>query len=268
MMTLFALATPRCQHLPFFSALIVIGIPILTFQVAAPPRIGLIRLMTLLGRGAEAVLLQLFLLGSRRGTDAKRVREQHRQRVERAYFGSEAPTENPLAADPERLHHARRLAGLGTLFIVGAGLCLPLIYPNTFTYGSGCQAVAVILTDVFIFTVVGRTVMERFMIRLWESSFTIPTDSLAVRRIRSASLLLLGAALGSIAALMMVIAGAVACAIETSWFPIASHIHALEPVFWFIQRTAPLALPFGIMVGTVLGGGLAMAFIDDATDVD
>ena len=131
----------------------------------------------------------MFLFLSKRGVDAKRVRQQYRQRVEHIYLGEDQRGTTLLGSDPERLHHARRLAGLGTIFIVGAGLSLPFVYPNTFTFGSGCQAVAIVLTDLFIFTVVGRIVMERFMIRLWESSFTIPTDSVAVRRIRSASLL-------------------------------------------------------------------------------
>jgi hypothetical protein len=257
LLTLLALSFPHGRSMTCVSNLVIIGVPLLTFSVAAPPRIPFSAQFLLLMRGLESFLLGALLMLRGRRQDAKAVRIQFRQYVESTYLNDTDAVPESFTTDPERLHHARRLAFLGSLMAVGAGLMLPITYPTIFTYGEGGQAIFVIALDVIVLTVASRMVLERFMIRLWESSHVLPTNTATMRSIRTFSFCLLGGALGSIAALVIVIAGALACAIETSWLPMAHEVHFIEPVFWFIQHTAPLALPYGILLGTILGFGMA-----------
>ncbi len=256
LLTLLALSSPHGRSMTCVSNLVIIGVPILTFSVAAPPRIPFSAQLLLLMRGLESFLLGALLTLRGRRQDAKTVHAQFRQLVEAMYLKDTDSLPESFKADPERLHHARRLAFLGSVMAVGAGLMLPLAYPSTFTYGQGGQAILVIALDLVVLTVTSRLVLERFMIRLWESSHVLPAGSATLRSIRTVSFCLLGGALGSIGAMVIVIAGALACAVETSWLPMVHEVHFIEPIFWFIQHTAPLALPYGILVGTILGYGM------------
>src|SRR3970040_1242110 len=60
------MASPPVR-LPLVTIFVVIGIPLLTFAVAAPSRIGLARELGLLLRGLAAGALSLFLSGGRLG---------------------------------------------------------------------------------------------------------------------------------------------------------------------------------------------------------
>jgi hypothetical protein len=255
---LFALSASPCARVPLVSALVIVGVPIMTFGVAAPSRVGLWRELTLFVRGLESSLLSLFLLASGRGADAARVRDRQRSRVEGAYMATDDRLGELVRMDPLRLHHARRVASFGALLTVLAGMSLPLLQPNVFTFGAFPQAPFVLLLDLGVLLLVGRVVTERISVRLLEASDALRGDEPWSSRARVLPVAaLLGAALGMVGSFVVVSAAAAASAVETSWIVASSGL--LEPAFWFIRATAPDALPLGIGIGAILGAGLALA---------
>ena len=70
---LFALSASPCAGLPFVSALVIIGVPIMTFGVAAPSRIGLFREVRLFWSDIESLVLTSLLRMVGRRQDAFRV---------------------------------------------------------------------------------------------------------------------------------------------------------------------------------------------------
>jgi hypothetical protein len=252
---LFALSTSPCARVPLVSALVIIGVPLMTFAVAAPSRIGLIRELALFMRGLEATLLQVLLFAVGRRRDAYRARDVFRARVENAYAAGSDRLADAVRDDPLRLHHARRLASLATLLALLGGVGLPFMFPDVYTFGEFPQAPFVLAFDILTFGLVGRLVGERVLVRLFEASHALHDGTPS--RLRATPLtIMLGAALGAVGALVVVSAGAVACAIETSWFDVVA-FH--EPAFWFIRKTAPHALSLGITAGALLGAGMGLA---------
>lgn len=253
--SLFALSTSPCGRVPLVSALVIIGVPLMTFAVAAPSRIGLARELGLFWRGAEALLLEVVLLAVGRRRDAFAARDTYRARVEMAYAQGGDRLADAVADDPLRLHHARRLASFATLLALFGGVGLPFVYPDVYTFGEFPQAPFVFAFDVLTFGLVGRLVGERVLVRLFEASHALH-DGIPSRLRATPLTIMLGAALGAVGALVVVSAGALACAVETSWFEsVAFH----EPAFWFIRKTAPQALSLGITAGAVLGAGMGLA---------
>lgn len=254
---LFALNASPCARVPLVSALVLIGVPVMTFLVAAPSRIGLFRELALLLRGVEATLLQVLLFSVGRRQDAYRARDRQRTRVESAYMAVDDRLGELVRLDPLRLHHARRLGFLGAVLTVVAGLGLPLLAPQIYTFGEWPEAPFVILTDLAVFAVVGRLVGERIVIRLLEATEALRSDDAWSSRVRVLPIAtLLGAALGMVGSFLVVSAAAAACAVETSWMGPTSFI---EPAFWFIRSTAPDALLLGIGIGGILGAGMGLA---------
>lgn len=255
---LFALSASPCARVPLVSALVIIGVPLMTFGVAAPSRIGLLSEIALLLRGLEAGLLSLLLFAVGRRREALAVRDAHRTRVETSYMASSERMAGAVGDDPFRLHHARRLALFGTVLTVISGLALPLIDPSTYTFGDWPHAPFVFLLDVVTLGLVARVVTERMMVRLFEATWALRENSPNVSRLRATPLtIMLGAALGAVGALVIVSAAAMACAIETSWIVPTANLHV--PAFWFIRETAPDGLPLGVMVGSILGAGMGLA---------
>lgn len=254
---LFAFLASPCSAAPMKAVLVYLGVPIVTFGVAAPSRIGLLRELGLYLRGLEAFVLQGLLLVFGRGSAARAVRHRHRHRVERAYLGSEKRFSRMVLEDPLRLHHARRLAFAATVVVVLAGLSLPLVLPSVYTFGDWPEAPFVVALDLVVLSLAGRLVTERVVLRLLEATDVLRGESVTASRARSLPVaVLLGGALGAVGSLVVVCAAAIACAIETSWlFPTTF----AEPAFWFIRTTAPQGMPLGICMGVILGLGLALA---------
>jgi hypothetical protein len=254
---LFALSASPCARVPLVSALVIIGVPLMTFGVAAPSRLGLWRELALFFRGMESALLGTLLSAVGRRRDALRVRDGQRARVEGAYMASDERFADVVASDPLRLHHARRIALFGTGLTVLAGLSLPMLEPGVYTFGDGPTALGVFALDVITFGLVGRVVSERISIRLLEASDALRGEDPWTSRVRVLPVAtLLGAALGMVGSFVVVSAAAAACAVETSWIEPTSFI---EPAFWFIRTTAPEALPLGIGIGAILGMGMGLA---------
>lgn len=254
---LFALNASPCARVPLVSAMVLIGVPVMTFLVAAPSRIGLFRELALFARGAEATLLTGLLLALGRRKDAFRARDRQRARVESAYMAVDDRLGELVRMDPLRLHHARRLGLLGAGLTVLAGLGLPLLHPQIYTFGTWPEAPFVILTDLAVFALVGRLVGERIVIRLLEATEALRSDDPWASRVRVLPIsTLLGSALGMVGSFLVVIAGAAACAIETSWIAPTTFV---EPARWFLGTTAPDALLLGIGIGAVLGAGMGLA---------
>lgn len=254
---LFALSASPCARVPLVSALVIVGVPLMTFGVAAPSRIGLLRELALALRGAEAFLLSSLLMVLGRFDVARRVRLTHKARVENQYCAVSPRMADAVLSDPARLHHARRLASFGTIVALLGGVGLPLMYPSVYTFGAWPEAPFVIAVDLFAFGLASRLVAERTMVRLFEATHALADGGAEVSRLRATPLtVMLGAALGAVGALVVVSAGAMACAFETSWVDPSS---LYTPAFWFIRKTAPLGLPLGIAVGAILGAGMGMA---------
>ena len=264
---LFALQASPCSRTPLMPMLIILGIPFLTFGVAAPSRLGVGREIALFVRGLESLLLggALFVLG--RGRDAKAVRLRHRSRVERAYLASDERFAEVVSEDPLRLHHARRLAFAASTVIVLAGLSLPILQPSTYTFGAWPEAPFVVLADLLTLGLVGRVVTERVALRLLEITHGIESMDAWVGRLRALPVsTLLGVALGAVGALVVVGAAAIASAVETTW--VASGSSLVYSANWFIRQTTPDALPLGIAVGAILGAGLGLALTKGRGVVD
>lgn len=265
---LLGLMSSPAARVPLVSTFVILGVPLLTFAVAAPSRLGLFRELALVVRGAEAALLTtllgaLRLLGARTGRAMAAVTLRQRRRVEAAYAGSHERMAALVGEDPLRLHHARRLATLGAVLATLAGVGLPFVHGDVYTFGDFPQAPFVFALDVLVFGLVSRVVGERVMIRLYEASAALgaagdPNDAGTwSARARAMPLTtMLGGALGAVSALVVVSAGAAACAVETAWI---SDVGFAEPAFWFIRATAPMGLPLGIAIGAILGAGAGLA---------
>jgi hypothetical protein len=258
---LFGLMASPAARVPLVSTFVVVGVPLMTFAVAAPSRLGLLRELALLLRGAEAFGLAALCMLVGRKSDARAVLLRQRVRVENSYSapsdGSEARLAPVIAADPLRLHHVRRLALLGTVLALVAGNVLPLLRPETYTWGDGAMALAVFLLDCVVIGVVSRIVTERMAIRLLEATSALSGGHPMAARLRVVPLAtMLGAAMGAVGALVVLSAAAAASAVETSW---VVDTHLVAAGFWFIRETAPYALPLGIGIGGVLGAGAGLA---------
>lgn len=269
--SLFALSASPCARVPLVSALVILGVPLMTFGVAAPSRLGLWRELGLHLREGEAMLLWGLMRLMRRPADAAAVWQRHKTRVEGAYMMGDDRIADIARKDPGRLHHARRLAGLSAALVVIAGIGLPMLHPNVYTFGDWPQAPLVFGLDLLVFSIVGGVVSERVSLRLLEASDALRAGDLWTSRARALPVtMLLGAALGMVATFIVVDFGALACAVETSWIVDTSF---WEPTRWFIQATTPVALPLGVGIGTILGAGVALAqppegLLPEATDVE
>lgn len=254
---LFGLMASPAARVPLVSTFVVVGVPLMTFAVAAPSRLGLLRELGLLVRGAEALgLAALCLLVGRIG-DARAVLLRQRIRVENSYSADTGRLAPVIAADPLRLHHVRRLAMLGTVLAVLGGNVLPLLHPETYTWGSDVSAVGVLLLDVLVIGIVARLVSERMAIRLLEATHALSGGHPIAARLRVVPLAtMLGSAMGAVGALVVLAAAAAASAFETSWMVETNLVAA---GFWFIRETAPYALPLGIGIGGILGAGAGFA---------
>ncbi len=254
---LFGLMASPAARVPLVSAFVVVGVPWLTFAVAAPSRLGLMRELALLVRGAEAFALAVLCTLVGRLGDARAVLLRQRVRVENAYAADRSRLAPLIAADPLRLHHVRRLATLATLLAVIGGNALPLLHPERYTWGEDITAVGVLLLDVLVIGTAARLVTERMAIRLLEATDALGGGHPIAARLRVVPLsTMLGGAMGAVGALVVLSATAAASAIETSWMVDTNLVAA---GFWFIRETAPYALPFGVGIGAVLGAGTGLA---------
>lgn len=256
---LFGLMASPAARVPFVSAFVVVGVPLLTLLVAAPSRLGLFRELALLARDAQAQLLSALCVAVGRKREARMVVDSHRVSVERAY--AEHPRLATLiAADPLRLHHARRLGLFATVLAVIAGVGLPFIAGETYTFGDFPEAPFVFLTDLVVIGLASRLVTERMTLRLFEASATLSagtTDSPWTARLRVIPLTtMLGAALGAVGGLVVLSAAAGASAVESIAVFDADFGRA---AFWFLRTTAPMALPLGIGIGSILGAGMGLS---------
>jgi hypothetical protein len=256
---LFGLMTSPCARAPFVSAFVILGVPLLTFVVAAPGRLSSLAELRLLGRDVQAGLLSSILALLGRRAQARAVVDAHRADVERTYASN--PRVRPLVEhDPLRLHHVRRLGLLGGLVGVGAAVLLPVIVPSTYTWGSGAEAALVFGIDLLVIGVAGRLVAERIAVRLFEASASLSGGGAWASRLRTLPLVtLLGGTLGAIGSLVVLFAASAASGFETMVFVGESFTPA---AFWFLRFTAPMALSLGIAIGVVMGVGASLAQTD------
>lgn len=254
---LFGLMASPAVRLPLITIFVVVGIPLLTFAVAAPSRLGLARELGLLVRGLEAGALStlLFVLG--RGGDARAVLLRQRVRVENSYASGTGRLAQIVAADPLRLHHMRRLGFLGAALAVIAGNALPLVFPQTYTWGDDASALGVLAFDVVTIGVAARLVGERMGIRLLETTHALGGGTVWSARARVVPLAaMLGTAMGAVGALVVLSVAAGASALETAFLFDTDLVGA---GLWFIRETAPMALPLGIGIGGVIGAAAGLA---------
>ena len=251
---LFGLMVSPCARAPLFSAFIVVGIPLLTFLVAAPSRLGMFGELRLFVRDAQAGLLGLLCLVTGRSRQAATLVDAHRVDVEAAYAAGLGAV---IAGDPLRLHHARRLAMLGASLAVLAGVGLPFMAGDIYTFGAFPEAPLVFLTDVIVIGFAARLVTERIALRLFEAAVALAGGGAWAARMRTAPLTaMLGAALGAVGGLVVLSAAAFASGVES--------VAVLDADFaragvWFLRQTAPMALSLGIGIGTIVGAGVGLA---------
>jgi hypothetical protein len=256
---LFGLMASPAARVPMVSSFVVVGVPVLTFAVAAPSRLGMVRELALLFRGLEAFVLSLLLGALGRFADARAVTMKHRVRVENAYTrdASGGRLADVISTDPLRLHHMRRLATLGAMLAAGAGVGLPFLFPAQFTFGAFPVAPFVFALDVLAIGLSARLVTERMMIRLLEATHALGGGHPMAARMRVVPLsTMLGAAMGAVGSLVVLSCAAGASAIETSWLV---EVNLLHVGFDFLREVAPLALPLGIAIGGILGAGAGLA---------
>ncbi len=259
---LFGLMASPCARVPFVSAFVVVGVPLLTLLVAAPSRLGMLRELAMMVRDAQSWMLSVLCVAVGRKREARIVIDSHRADVERAYGNTRLAA--LVAADPLRLHHARRLGLVATVLAVCAGVGLPFIAGETYTFGDFPQAPFVFLTDLVVIGLAARLVTERMTVRLFEASAALSSTALNagrsspwVARARVVPLTtLLGAALGAVGGLVVLSAAAGASAFESVAVFDADFGRA---AFWFLRSTAPLALPLGVGIGAILGAGLGLS---------
>lgn len=255
--TLFGLMASPASRVPLVSGFIVVGVPLMTFAVAAPSRLGLGRELGLLMRGLEATVLAALCLVAGRFGDGAAVLQRQRVRVENAYTSHPSRLSAVVASDPLRLHHVRRLGMMGAVLAVVAGNALPLLRPETYTWGSDWTALVVLALDVTVVGLTARVVTERMAVRLLEATHALGGGNPMAARFRVMPLsTVLGAAMGAVGALVVLSAMAGASAIETAWMVETNLVAA---GFWFVRETAPLALPLGVGVGAVLGAAAGLA---------
>lgn len=251
---LFGLMVSPCSRAPLASAFIVVGVPLLTFLVAAPSRLGFFGELRLFGRDAQAGLLGMLCVLTGRTRQAAAIVDGHRAGVEAAYSAGLASL---VAGDPLRLHHARRLAMLGATLAVFAGVGLPFIAGDVYTFGDFPEAPLVFLTDLVVIGVAARLVTERIALRLFEAAAALSGGGVWGARIRTAPLTaMLGAALGAVGGLVVLTAAAFASGLESVAVFDADFARA---GVWFLRQTAPLALPMGIGIGAIIGAGVGLA---------
>lgn len=254
---LFGLMASPAARMPLVSSFVVIGVPLLTFAVAAPSRVGLLREFALLFRGLEAFVLSAALAALGRGQDAHAVRMRQRVRVENAYSRGTDRLADVVAADTLRLHHVRRLATLGAVLAVLGGVGLPMLYPSTYTFGEWPVAPFVVALDVLAIGLSSRVVTERMMVRLLEATHALGGGNATAARLRVVPLsTMLGSAMGAVGGLVVLAVAAGASAVETSWI---ADVDMLRAARWFIEQTALLALPLSIAIGGILGAGAGLA---------
>ncbi len=259
---LFGLMASPCARVPFVSAFVVVGVPLLTFLVAAPSRLGMFRELAMMVRDAQSWMLSTLCVAVGRKREARVVIDSHRADVERAYRSN--PRLAALVdADPLRLHHARRIGFVATVLAVAAGVGLPFIAGETYTFGDFPQAPFVFLTDLVVIGLAARLVTERMTVRLFEASAALAGvgqgSNLGPWTARARVIPLttmLGAALGAVGGLVVLSAAAGASALESVAVFDADFGRA---AFWFLRSTAPLALPLGIGIGAILGAGLGLS---------
>lgn len=251
---LFGLMLSPCSRVPLVSAFVVVGVPLLTFLVAAPSRLGLVGEMRLFARDAQATLLAGLCLIAGRRRDASAVVAAHREGVEAAYA---ARVPGVVELDPLRLHHARRLGALGAVLAVFAGVGLPFIAGDTYTFGDFPVAPFVFLSDVVVIGLVARLVTERIAMRLFEATVALAGGPAWAARLRTVPLAaMLGGALGAVGALVVVAAAAAASGAQSV---VVFDADFARSGVWFLRQTAPMALPLGIGIGAILGVGMGLA---------
>lgn len=254
---LFGLMASPAVRLPMVTIFVVVGIPLLTFAVAAPSRLGLVRELGLMLRGLEAGALATLLTLLGRRADGRAVLLRQRVRVENAYAAGTGRLAQIVAADPLRLHHMRRLSLLGAVLAVLAGNALPLLHPQTYTWGDDSSAIAVFAFDVLTIGLAARLVGERMGVRLLETTHALGGGGVWAARARVVPLAtMLGTAMGAVGALVVLAVAAGASALETAWLFDTDVVGA---GLWFIRETAPMALPLGIGIGAVMGAGAGLA---------
>jgi hypothetical protein len=236
------------------SAFIVVGVPLLTFLVAAPSRLGMMGELRLFGRDLQAGLLGGLCLLTGRHREARSVVDAHRAGVEAAYGARLGAV---LEGDPLRLHHARRLGLLGALLAVVAGVGLPFIASDIYTFGDFPEAPFVFLSDVLVIGLSARLVTERIAVRLFEASVALAGGPAWAARMRTVPLTaMLGGALGAVGALVVLTAAACASGVQSA---VVFDADIARAGIWFLRQTAPMALPMGIGIGAILGFGMGLA---------
>jgi hypothetical protein len=248
---LFGLTLSPCARAPLVSAFVIVGVPLCTFLVAAPSRLGLARELGLFARDAQAALLTVLCALTGRRQAAAAVVARHRERVEARYADLCA------APDALRLHHARRVGAFGAALSVMAGVGLPFVHSSMFTFGELPFAPVVFLCDVLVIGLASRVVAERMTLRLFEASTALGTGEGAAAQLRVVSLTtVLGCALGAVGSLVVLSAAAAASGLETTLMFQADFMGA---ALWFMRVTASMALPLGIGIGAVVGCGIGLA---------
>ena len=169
---LFGLMASPAARAPMMSIFVIVGVQVMTFAIAAPSRLGLFREVGLLIRGLESFGLATLCAVLGRGTDARAVLLRQRVRAENAY-ASDPQLAAVVAADPLRLHHIRRIASLGALLAIVAANALPLLRPETYTWGNDWTAPFVFLLDVLVIGLATRLITERMGIRLLEATHAL-----------------------------------------------------------------------------------------------
>ena len=138
-----------------------------------------------------------------------------------------------------------------------AGVGLPFIAGDVYTYGAFPEAPFVFLTDVVVIGVVARVVAERMAVRLAEASAALAGGASWTARLRTVPLTtMLGGALGAVGGLVVLAAAAFASGVESVVVFDADFARA---GVWFLRQTAPMALPLGIGIGAVMGAGMGLA---------
>ena len=252
---LFGLMASPAMRTPMAGVFLIVGVPLLTFLVAAPSRLGLFSELRLFVADTQAAILGGLCLLVGRRAEARAVVAQHRANVERTYGQFRlAPL---VAADPLRLHHARRVGMMGALLAVLAGVGLPFIASDTYTFGDFPTAPLVFLIDVVAIGLAARIVSERIGIRLFEASTALRGGSALSARLRTVPLTaMLGAALGAVGGLLVLVAAAVASGIESV---LVFDADFARSTIWFLGATALSALPMGLGIGAVLGVSVGLA---------
>lgn len=256
-------ASPHART-SFGPLLVLLGVPAMTFAVAAPGRLGLWREIGLFLRGLEAFALSNALLLIGRVHDAVSVRAAHRVRVEDAYEASHPSFSAVIREDRLRFHHVRRLASFVTVGVVLAGMTLPMLESGVFTFGEWPAAPFVWMLDLVTFAVAGRVVTERMALRLLELTRVARAPGPIVARLTLTPVAgLLGLALGAVGALVVVGAGAVACALETGW--LSPDVPMVLAARWWFHQTAVDAMGMGMAFGAIMGMGVGLAIAPRVT---